>query len=156
MLAACAGDRGPRLPCPQLLTVSDASRQVKFVGTGRDLTDVEFEAAIANPVLACRYDDDAVESLLTFNLSAARGPADVDRLARITYFVAISRRDPKAWTHERFSVVFEFEGNKTRLTAVEEVEPRIPLAAGETGADYEIVLGLQLTPEELHYNRENR
>ncbi len=156
-LAACGGgDRGPRLPCPRLFTLGDAGRQIKFVGQGRDLTDVEFEAAIDNPVMACRYKDGAVESLVTLNIAAARGPADDDRRVRVTYVVIISARDRQGLWREEFDVDFEFEGNQTRMVVLEEVEPRIPLAEGETGADYEIYLGLRLTPEELRYNRENR
>ena len=156
-LAACGGgDRGPRLPCPRLFTLADAGRQVKFVGQGRDLTDVEFEAAIDNPVMACRYKDGAVESQVTLNIAAARGPADDDRRVRVTYVVIISAKDRQGLWREEFDVDFEFEGNQTRLVAIEEVEPRIPLAEGKTGADYEIYLGLRLTPEELEYNRENR
>ena len=156
-LAACGGgDKGPRLPCPRLFTLADASRQTRFVGQGHDLTDVEFEAAIDNPVMACRYRDGAVESLVTLNIAAARGPADDDRQVRVTYVVIVSARDRQGLWREEFGVDFEFEGNQTRLVAVEEVESRIPLAEGKTGADYEIYLGLRLTPEELRYNRENR
>ncbi len=155
-LAACGGDKGPRLPCPRLFTLTDASRQTKFVGQGHDLTDVEFEAAIHNPVMACRYKDGAVESIVTLNIAAARGPADDDRRVRVTYVVIISALDRQGLWREKFDVDFEFEGNQTRLVAIEEVEPRIPLAEGRTGADYEIYLGLRLTPEELEYNRENR
>lgn len=134
----------------------DADRLVRFVGSGRDLTDVEFEAAIQRPVLACRYDNDAVESLLTVNLVALRGPADDDRLARLSYFVAIASADQTIVAREEFPVEIAFEGNQTRVFVSEEVEPRIPLVSGETGADYQVYVGLRLTPDELGYNRENR
>ena len=49
-----------------------------------------------------------------------------------------------------------FEGNNTRVGVTEEVEPRIPLKRGETGADYRIYVGFSLNPEELQYNLENR
>ncbi len=156
LLSACGGGSGPRLPCPRLFTVSDAERQTKFVGDGRDLTDVEFEAAIRDPVLACRYDDDAVESLLTLNLLVVRGPADDDRMVRVNYFVAISTRDKQILAREEFGIDIEFEGNQSRVLVIEEVEPRIPLRPGETGVDYQIYLGFRLSPEELAYNRENR
>ena len=155
VLSACSSS-GPRLPCPQLFTVSDAERQTKFVGDGRDLTDVEYEAAIRDPVLACRYDDNAVESLLTLNLLVVRGPADDDRVVRVNYFVAISTQDKKILAREEFAVDVEFEGNQTRVLVIEEIEPNIPLRSGETGVDYHIYLGFRLSPEELAYNRENR
>jgi CDGSH-type Zn-finger protein len=155
-LAACAGDEGPRLPCPQLVMLRDSDRVVKFIGEGRDLTDVEYEAAIRAPTLACRYDDDVLEALVRVNLVALRGPADDDRGVQLVYFVAVGDRDQKIIVREEFPVELKFEGNLTRIGVTEEVEPRIPLLAEETGADYQIFVGLRLTPDELEYNRENR
>lgn len=155
LLAACAGEEVVP-PCPQLQLLKDTDRLVKFVGEGRDLTDVEFEAALRAPFLSCDYDDDVVESVVTLNLVALRGPADDDRMARITYFVAIADRDKHVLTREEFEVEIPFEGNQTQVVATEEVEPRIPLQAEETGADYRVYVGLRLTPDELRYNQENR
>lgn len=153
--AACGGDEVKR-PIPQLVMLRDADRQVRFVGAGQDLTDVEFEAAIRSPVLACRYDDDAIDCLLTVNFVALRGPADDDRTARIVYFVGIADGTDRIVAREEFAVEVPFEGNQTTVSVVDEVEPRIPLEPGETGADYKVYLGLRLTPEELRYNQENR
>ncbi len=157
LLAACASDEPPP-PCPQLQMLRDTDRLVKFVGEGRDLTDVEYEVAIRAPSLGCRFDadDNAVESLVTINLVALRGPADDDRRALVAYFVAIADRSGAIVAREEFEIAIPFEGNQTQIVAAEEVEPRIPLKAGETGSDYRIYVGLRLTPEELTYNRENR
>lgn len=157
LLAACASDEAPPL-CPRLQMLRDTDRLVKFVGDGHDLTDVEYEVAIRAPVLACRYneDDNAVESLVTVNLVALRGPADDDRRALIAYFVAIADHSGEIVAREEFELEVPFEGNQTQVVASEEVEPRIPLKPGEIGADYRVYVGLRLTPDELAYNRENR
>ncbi len=155
LLGACAGDEVV-LPCPQLQLLKDTDRLVKFVGTGRDLTDVEYEAALRAPFLSCEYDDDVVEALLIVNLVALRGPADDDRIAQITYFVAITNQNNRNVVREEFTVEIPFEGNRTQVIATEEVAPRIPLQAQETGADYKVFVGLRLTPDELRYNQENR
>jgi len=154
LLAACASQQVPQ-PCPQLRLLKDTDRLVKFVGTGRDLTDVEYEAALREPFLSCEYDDDAIESVLTVNLVALRGPADDDRVARITYFVAIVDNQDRV-TKEEFEVEIPFEGNRTQVVATEEVEQHIPLGPEETGNDYRVFVGLRLTPDELRYNQENR
>jgi hypothetical protein len=155
LLAACAGEEVIR-PCPQLRMLKDADRLVRFVGTGRDLTDVEYEAAIRMPFLSCDYDDDEIDSVLTVNLVALRGPADDDRLARIAYFVAIVDQENRVLTRQEFDVEIPFEGNRTQVVATEEVEQHIPLRPEESGADYRIFVGLRLTPDELRYNQENR
>jgi hypothetical protein len=154
LLAACASDE-PVPPCPQLHLLKDTDRLVKFVGEGRDLTDVEYETALRDPVLSCEYSGDVLNSVLTVNLVALRGPADDDRLARIAYFVAIVDRNDRV-TKEEFDVEIPFEGNRTQVVATEEVEQHIPLQPDETGADYRVFVGLRLTPDELQYNQENR
>ena len=45
-LAACSSDDEVYRPCPRIVVVKDAQNQVRFVGPGRDLTDVAFEARI--------------------------------------------------------------------------------------------------------------
>ena len=156
LLAACSLDDGPPPPCPEVVTVDDAARMVKFTGTGRDLTDVLFEARVEGIEIGCVYDDDVVETQLNIELRAARGPADTERLARMRYFVAIATTDQEIVAREEFDTALPFEGNRTRIGKRELVEPRIPLAPDATGADYRVYVGFVLSPEELSYNRENR
>jgi hypothetical protein len=155
LLAACAGEE-VILPCPELQMLKDADRLVKFVGTGRDLTDVEYEAALRRPFISCEYDDNVIEALVIVNLVALRGPADEDRIAEIAYFVGITKQNNRDVTKEQFTIQIPFEGNQTQVVATEEVEPRIPLQPGETAADYKVYVGLRLTPDELQYNQQNR
>ena len=154
-LAACSGDEVV-LPCPQLQMLKDTDRLVKFVGDGRDLTDVEYEAALRAPFMSCDYDDDVIEALVIVNLVALRGPADEDRVAEIAYFVAVTNANNRDVIREEFTVQIPFEGNQTQIVVTEEVAPRIPLQAEESAADYRIYVGLRLTPDELQYNQENR
>jgi hypothetical protein len=86
--------------------LKDADRLVRFVGTGRDLTDVEYEAAIRMPFLSCDNDDNEIDSVLTVNLVALRGPADDDRLARIAYFVAIVDQENRVLTRQELTSRF--------------------------------------------------
>ena len=155
-VAACAGEEKLPPPCPQLQMLKDTDRLVKFVGSGRDLTDVEFEAAMRAPFLSCEYDDNVIEAIVTVNMVALRGPADQDRLAELAYFVAITNERSREVIREEFTVQIPFEGNQTQIAVTDEVEPRIPLQTDETAADYKIYVGLRLTPDELQYNQENR
>jgi hypothetical protein len=155
LLAACASDEGVPL-CPQLQLLKDTDRLIKFVGDGRDLTDVEYEAALRAPLLSCEYNGDTLDSVVTVNLVALRGPADDDRVARLAYFVAIADQNKQVVAREEFDVEIPFEGNQTQVVATEEVEQHIPLRPEESGADYRVLVGLRLTPDELRYNQENR
>ena len=156
ILSACAGDKGPPPPCPEVVGVTGASNMVRFRSAGRDLTDVEFEAQIRDAALVCEYDDNVIEADMRLSIEALRGPANADQIARFGYFVAIATRTREVLVREEFQLEIPLPGNQTRVAAIEEISQRIPLKAGESGADYVIFVGLNLTPEEFQYNVENR
>ena len=155
LLAACAED-GPPPPCPPVVRVPDAARLIRFVPQGRDLTDIVFEANIRNLALICEYDEDAIEAAMAVEIFAAPGPANVDQKARLDYFVAIATRDQKILARETFDMDIVFPGKLRGLVAVEEIAQRIPLRPGQSGADYVVYVGIELTREELRYNQDNR
>lgn len=157
VLAGCGfGDRGPPPPCPPAFPVAEARELTRFAGPGRDLTDVLFEARVQDVALVCEYDDGVIEMDLRVGIMAVDGPANRGRKVRLAYFVAIATLDRKIVAREEFELEIPFEGNRTRVVAIDEVSPRIPLRPGQTGADYVIYIGLALTPDELRYNQENR
>ena len=155
VLSACASDEVPR-PCPDVVLLADASRQVKFNGQGRDLTDVLFEAELEAARLVCTYDDNELDVDLQVRVIASRGPANADRVANLNYFVAVARSDRTVLARRSFDIAIPFPGNRTRVSGLEEIGQVITLAQGEDGSNYLIYLGLDLTPEELQFNRANR
>jgi len=156
-LAGCSfADRGPPPPCPVTFPVAEAREVTRFVGQGRDLTDVLFEAQLQEVTLVCGYDDGVIEADLQVRIVVVDGPANRGRDIELTYFVAIATQDRKIAAREEFVLRIPFEGNRTRVAAVDVVSPRIPLQPGQTGADYVVYVGLALTPAELKYNQDNR
>ncbi len=156
-LAGCGfGDQAPPPPCPTAFPVAEARELTRFAGPGRDLTDVLFEAQVNNVALVCAYDDGVIEADLRVEILAVDGPANRGRTASLTYFVAIATLDRKIVAREEFELEVPFEGNRTRVVAVDEVSPRIPLRPGQSGVDYIIYVGIALTPAELKYNQANR
>jgi hypothetical protein len=154
LLASCASEPETR-PCPQVVVLADAARQVKFSGPGRDLTDVVFEATIQAVRLVCEYDENVLDVDLQVRVVAARGPANGDRLANINYFVAVAQTDQTVLARQSFDIAIPVPGTRTQVSGLEEIGQVITLPAGLTGKDYRIYLGFDLTPEELEYNRAN-
>ena len=157
-------DKTPPPPCPSLNVLADAANLTRFrPGPGEDLTDVLFEARMANIGMACEHDidedtrDGRLEMSVQLFLEADRGPADRSRKAQLPYFVSLTDSDRTPLVKEVFDVVVDFPGNRTRVAAMDEpVEIDIPLKAGQTGRDFKIWVGFQLTREELAYNRRQR
>ncbi len=150
--AGCSSD-APPLPCPPIVVVRDADQMTRFEGAGRDLTDVIFQADLTGTGVTCSYDEAAIDVEMLVRIQARRGPADLTNRADLSYFVAISGREQNVIAREEFDVAVRLPSNGAKVSKVDEVKPRIPLAPGQNGADFRIYVGLQLSPEELEYNR---
>lgn len=149
---------GPPPPCPRVAKIEDASRLTRFQGTGRDLTDVAFEAEIGQIASACDYGSDSVDVALQIQFIASRGPADQQRRAPFTWFIAVARPDltVPAGGRQAFDSVIEFPGNQVRAAIEEQPEVEIQLQEGEVGRRYVVYVGFELTPDELEFNRRHR
>lgn len=147
----------PQHPCPQAGVLREAATLTKFLpGPGRDLTDVLFDARLTNIATSCKYDSKGVKVDMRLALVVERGPADRSHKAEFEYFVAIPKFHPAPEAKEAFAMKAEFPGGERRVPLSDEVELRIPLPAGQSAADYEIIVGFQLTRDELEFNRRRR
>jgi hypothetical protein len=167
MMAALAAsacsmfDKAPPPPCPEVSVLGDASRITKFIdGPGRDLIDVLYEGEIADAAGSCTYDVNKdtkegkldVEMTVVMNLS--RGPADRAGKAAIRYFVAILGKDKQILNKQPFAAGVAFPQNTSKLAWTDEpIYLSIPLKAGQTGRDFQIYVGYDLSQEEVQFNR---
>ena len=153
-LASC--NRTPPA-CPRASIISDGATVTRFrEGTGRDLTDVVVKGELVDVAVDCNYDRRGVDVALQVAIAATRGPADRTRVADFEYFVAVADAQRNILAKEVFQVRFQFPPNQQRVGTVDEIEPRIPLKSRDQGVDYQIIVGFQLTPEEIDWNRSQR
>ena len=158
LLSSCGlvAPDSPPPACPEVVILADAAEMNRFVGQGRDLTDLSFKASVNNFVLDCLWREETaqLESRLTIRFEAEQGPANTESKGKLEYFVAVVRPKGQILNRESFDLVFPFQGTQT--VVVDNVFPNFPLRAGETGADFVIYLGLVLSEAELSYNRSKR
>lgn len=155
LVAACGiFDKDVAYRCPAVFILEDAKDLTRFkAGPGRDITDILFEAEIVNFVGDCDYDEGQAEIELSVQIRVERGPANKGRKVEFDYFVAIPEFRTEAEGKSIFKVVGEFEGNRTRMIYQDDLDMTIPVKVPTDGAALEIVLGFQLTPDELKFNR---
>ena len=122
-------------------------------GAGRDLTDVLAQLRIADVVADCRYDRQGVTIDLQVAIAAERGPANRAGKQEAEYFVAVV--DPAGTVVQRqsFRVDFTWPDNRARVGVVEDLEPRLANVSRERAGGYRIWVGLQLTEDQLAWNR---
>jgi len=162
VLAGCSGmgiNGAPQAPtaalsCPKVAIVRDLAEVTQFRAGGRDLTDVQSRAALADFSGNCEYASDGVTVNVNVFLVAERGPALQGNQASYRYFVAVAKPGedtPSAKTEFETSVTFE--PGKPRAGTREELAPKIPLPKDTNAKDWKIFVGFQLTPDELAFNR---
>jgi hypothetical protein len=156
-LGACSSSKDAGLPCPRVAVVPELGRTTVYRdGPVRDLTDVRYNAEITDARGSCRYDRAGIGIEMTVDIVGERGPAADGDGTDISYFVAITDPQRNILAKEVFPTRIQFRPNERRAGIREEIEERIPLPEGAVGADYGIILGFQLSPEEAARNREGR
>lgn len=150
-------------PCPRANILSDAASIVKYrEGSGRDLTDVEFEGEITALSAKCEYvkDNSVIDMSVTVTIDVSRGQALASSEERkVIYFVSIvDRLNQQILNKAQFEVPFKFPSGRNRLSTGgnEQISERINLRPGRNGIDYEVLVGFQLSEEQLRLNRRQR
>lgn len=143
-------------PCPVVGSVYDAARYVKFAdGSGELYSDIAFTGEITDVRIYCRYTDDIpLAAEIEIDFAYGKGPRADGDSHTYPYFVAVTRRNGKVLAKETFTSQAEFRGKP--LTAKSELVNRIsiPRADGSiSGVNFEVVVGFELTPEQLEFNR---
>ncbi len=161
-LAVSGCGSSPEPPeCPPVSVLGEAASLTRFAqGRGRDLVDVDFRAELTDLRSGCIYakEEGGASKLVVAvapSIAAARGPANEDRKADFQYFVSVVGGDADILNKQLFPVSVAFPGNSTRVDIVQDDPPvSIDLPIAAAGEEYyEILLGLQLSEDELQYNR---
>ncbi len=155
-LSACSDAPASDFPplCPETSVRPDAADLTRFQGTGTDLTDMVVDGRITRPTGKCALDDAThLRTILNVNLELTRGPASKSRTVDVTYFVAVLKGDT-ILAKQEYRVPTEFPSNTDHVRlAGDEIDLVLPVTEKVSGAAYRVLIGFQLTPEELAFNR---
>jgi hypothetical protein len=149
-------------PCPSIAVLSGTDRVTRFNAGGTDLTDVELRAEFNKAALQCEYDvdDETGEGMIDVNLAfdgyAEIGAAATSRDATLDVFITVTRIDTgdTIVSKKLDNVQINFEPVSPQLSFYKEVEGlKLPVTDRVDGADYQILVGFQLSADQLAYNR---
>ncbi len=117
-------------------------------------SDAVWQARITGIGASCSIDEDENGIVdLRVGVEVVRGPAGIETEISVPYFVAIVDPDGRVLTREAFEVRFEVPLDRRGAHATEELTLRIPRPDKAPLSRYRIYTALQLTPEQLEYNR---
>ena len=141
--------------CPAAGVLESAGRQTKFPDGGMAGTAV-YEARIAGVSAAgCRVERDGTGVVdLRIVVQLTRGAASTGTDYPISYFVAVVSPAGQVLSRQAFRVDFRIPVDRNGASANEELTVRIPRPDTAPLGEYRIYAALQLTAEELEYNRQ--
>lgn len=156
-LAACSAPKPTEFApsCPRVAIVADAADLTRYrPGGGQDLTDLVLDARITGFKGNCERDDARnVRTTMTVDLAVLRGPASRGRRTQVAYFVAV--RDGETLLDKQIyslDVSFPENQDQVRITS-SEIELVVAVNREKSAAAYDVLIGFQLSPEDLAFNR---
>jgi len=147
-------------PCPLTGVLYDNARIVDFAAPAQErYANIEFTGEMQGVRGLCRYvDDDPITMSIDIDMAFGRGPAATSDRQTYRYWVAVTRRGIAPIEKAYFDVDVRFDRGEAVVTRRESIERIvIPRATPDlSGENFEILVGFELTPEQLQFNRDGR
>ncbi|CAN7213867.1 Tat pathway signal sequence domain protein [Phenylobacterium sp. LjRoot219] len=146
-------------PCPFVKTLYDAARYVEFKGAQESSSAVGFTGEIQGVSASCAYKSDdpiRVEMNLLFELG--RGPQAEGSSKTFRYWVAVTDRNREVIAKQSFELPVNFPAGQDRVYKSETIEGIVIPRATPTvsGANFEVLVGFEVTPQMAAFNREGK
>jgi hypothetical protein len=160
-LTGCASkEKNAAQPCPMVVAPRELAHVTNFGGGGNDLSDIAFEAGIDTFTSYCKYSVNAeppyIRTAIKVQFIAARGPKFTGDKASFKYFIAITGPGGEPIKKDIFDSDIDLSGDKVKNITVDEIDPiKVFPKDKENGDFYRIYIGMDLTKEQLDYNKRN-
>jgi hypothetical protein len=158
LLAGCGGPKLTEFApsCPRVAIRADTADITRYRegSGGRDLTDLVLDGRITGFKGGCsREDETTVRTVLDVDMVLARGPATRGRVLDAAFFVAVVDAG-RILDKQVFPVRAELRENQDQArVASGQITMMVPVNKEKSAASYDVLIGFQLTPDELETNR---
>lgn len=154
-VADALDDRPNVGPCPVAGVLYDANRVVEVKGVERH-ENVGFTGSIEAVRGFCRYiGSNPITMEIEVDFAFGRGPKADGMSHSYPAFVAVTRRDKSVLAKEKFAMNITFPEGKDVVRQTETIPGIVIPRANDTvsGSNFEVIVGFDVTPEQLAYNR---
>lgn len=146
-------------PCPFVKVLYDAGRYIEFKDDKEASANVAYSGEIQGISAGCAYKDDQpiqVEMEVLFELG--KGPQAQGSSKSYRYWVAVTKRNEAIIAKQYFDLPVSFDPGQDRVYATEKMaQITIPRAKDTTsGANFEILVGFDVTPQMAAFNRDGK
>ena len=140
--------------CPMPTIFKTGQELVRFrPGVGYDLNKTVFHVKLNTFDGECDIGKKEITLNIALSMTALRGAAMIKDKAEFAYWVWVVDREKKVLTRNRTPVIAKFEGRDSRIDFSDIFDVIIPQRLDHSPPDWRIYIGLELTKEELAYNR---
>ncbi len=152
LLAGCFGKTSAEtLTCPSTAATPRLDVAPLFSGPGRTRDDVATAARILAVKDTCSEEKGSIRADVIVMFTIVRASPKVQN-PQFTYFVAVVDAAGNILNEQRFGFVAHFAGNGSVVATNENLTVHLPVKRVGAGADYGIVAGFQLTPDQIQFN----
>jgi len=146
--------------CPLMGVLYESSRLVQFAQpNAQRYANIAYTGEMEGVHGLCRYvDANPITMNVDISMEFGRGPAASSDHRTYRYWVAVTRRGRVPIAKQYFDVDVAFPRNQQVVSRVEHINRIvIPRANADiSGENFEILVGFELTPEQLQFNRDGR
>lgn len=146
-------------PCPFVKVLYDAARYQEFKDGRQAASAVGFTGEITGVRAVCQYKaTDPISVQLAVDFALGRGPMAEGASKDYSYWVAVTERNSTVLAKENFTVRGEFDNGADRVAVTDELDGiSIPRGTATTsGANFEVLIGFDVTPEMAAFNRDGK
>jgi len=155
-LGGCEADRSG--DCPTITGVTDASVATVFrSGATTDPANVLYTVEITSVSGTCDMDkrETTADSSVDISFRATRAPSGAEAHYKVPYFVAVTDGSTRVMAKRTYTIEIDFAPGQTTVEQDDTVgSAHLNVAKGKHPYDYQVLVGLQLTKDQLEYNRQ--
>lgn len=140
-------------PCPPAGSIYESARIVELNG-GEQYNNITYTGEITGVEMFCRYaGTDPIDAELQLDFAFGKGPAAGANAHTYPFFVAVTRRDGTVLAKQVYTIDARFDDGP--IDGISETIALTIPRADETisGANFEVLVGFDLTDEQLAFNR---
>jgi hypothetical protein len=146
-------------PCPYVKSLYDAARYVEFKDGREASAAVAYSGEIQNISSVCAYQrSEPIQVSMQVLFEFGRGPQATGSHKTFNYWVAVTDRNRGVLAKQTFALPVTFPNDKDRVSVTETLKGiRIPRAdSNVSGANFEVLIGFEVTPEMAAFNRDGK
>jgi hypothetical protein len=146
-------------PCPYVKVLYDAGRYVELKDNRETASAVGFTGEIQGLTSACAYKaDEPIRVQMQILFGLGKGPQAQGQTKTYRYWVAVTDRNNAVIDKAYFDLPVTFPAGQDRTLVTDKVYGiKIPrLKASVSGGNFEVLVGFDVTPQMVAFNRDGK